>query len=245
MAYKRRRYRRSRRGRLRAYRRRGRRTIARVVNRVLMKKNEIKYKPAGAEGLDCYHNRGLGSAGALTSNQGTVVFNPWAYIQQGTTSQERIGSEVHPRGMSVRMHYAASADRNNQHIRVIVCTIPKVSNGIINDGSNFNLFDTTAGVPNNVLCGFRKDDNGIRILYDRVYNVKSVIQGTSINGYGRLFKRFFIRRKRASKIVWERVNEIVNKPLCVYVLPYDYNSVARTDILGKIDLFYKLYFRDI
>jgi len=210
-----------------------------------MKKNELKYKPAGAEDFALFHNRGASGAGALTSNQGTIVFNPWAFIGQGTTSQDRVGSEVWPRGMSVRLHYVPSEDRMTQHLRIIVCTIPKVSNSIVNDGTNFNLFDTTAGVPNNVLCGFRKDDNGIKILYDKVFYIKAVPFGTTTTGVARFFKRFYIRRKRASKLIWERNNEIINKPLAIYALPYDRFPAVRTDQLGKMDLFYKLYFRDV
>lgn len=210
-----------------------------------MKKNEVKYKPAGAENLTQYHNRGMSSAGALTTNQGSVIFNPWAYIQQGTTSQERIGSEISPRGMALRIHYKSADDRLCQHLRIIICTIPKVSNSIINDGSNFNLFDVTGGVPNNVLCSFRKDDNGIKIFYDKVFKINSVCPGSIATGPGRFFKKLYIKRKRANKIVYERVNEIVNKPLAVYILPYDYVGALRTDILGAADVFYKLYFRDL
>ncbi len=58
-------------------------------------------------------------------------------------------------------------------------------------------------------------------------------------------KRIFIKRKRAGKIVFEQQNEIVNKPLCVYVLPYEYTPTLRTDIIGYCSVFYKLYFRDV
>jgi hypothetical protein len=217
--------------------------MTRVVNRVLTKKSELKYIVAGSEDASLYHNRGTVAAGALTTNQGASVFNPWAFIAQGTTSSQRVGSEIMPRGMSVRLHYVPSEDRMTQHLRVIVCTIPKVSNAVVSDGSNFNLFD--AGVSNNTLCSFRKDDNNIKIMYDKVFSMRAVPFGTTTTGVSRFFKKFFIRRKRSSKIIYERTNEIINKPLAIYVIPYDRYPAVRTDVLGRLDLFYKLYFRDI
>lgn len=174
-----------------------------------------------------------------------MVFNPWSFIAQGTTAQSRIGNEVYPRGMAIRMHYVPSEDRMTQHLRVIICTLPKASAGIVNTGSNFNLFDTTGTAPNNILLNFRKDDTGIRIMFDKVYALKSVPFGSTTTGVNRFFKKLYIKRKRASKIIWEANQQIINKPLCVFVIPYDRYVATRTDILGRLDLFYKLYWRDV
>jgi len=212
---------------------------------VLTKQTELKYQVKGAEAVVLYHNRGTVAAGALTSNQGALVWNPWAFIQQGSSSQERLGSEIWPRGMSLTLHYKPYADRVCTHLRVIVCTIPKVSNSIVSDGSNFNLMDTTAGLPNNTLCSYRKDDNGINVFYDKVFRVEAISRGDISDGEARWYKKIFIQRSKSTKIIFERQNEIVNKPLAVYVLPYDKASTLRTDAIGEIECFYKLYFRDV
>lgn len=212
---------------------------------VLTKQTELKYQVKGTEAVVLYHNRGTVAAGSTTSNQGALVWNPWAFIQQGSSSQERVGSEIWPRGMSLTLHYKPYVDRVCTHLRVIVCTIPKVSNSIVSDGSNFNLMDATGGVPNNTLCSYRKDDNGIKVLYDKVFRVEAVSRGNINDGEARWYKKIFIQRSKSSKIIFERQNEIVNKPLAVYVLPYDKVSSLRTDAIGEIDCFYKLYFRDV
>lgn len=247
MPYKRkyRSYRKSRRGKYGRSRRGLRRTMAKVATKVLMKKNELKYYVAGAEAIPLYHNRGDASAGLLTSNQGALIWNPWALIQQGTTSRDRIASEIWPRGIGLRLHYEPFTDRMATHVRIIVCTIPKSSTGSINTGSNFNLMDAGPGVPNNCLIGFRKDDSGIKVMYDKVFYVKQVPLGTGQDAEGSFFKRLYIKNKRGGKVIFESQNNIVNKPLAVYVIPYDIVGTQRSDTIARCSYMYKLYFRDV
>ena len=70
-----------------------------------MKTAETKYKIGYAENVALYHDRGASSAGLLTSNQGSIVFNPWFAITKGDTVSNRDGDEIYPRGMSFRLMY--------------------------------------------------------------------------------------------------------------------------------------------
>lgn len=246
MAYKRkfsrRRFKRSRRGK---YARKGRRqTFKARVKKAILKTAETKYTMGSIENLALYHDRGNPSAGALTTNQGCVLWNPWYYITKGDTVSQRDGDEIYPRGMSVRMCYYCAADRQAQFVRIIVAVIPKVVAGTITDGTNFDLLDQAGS--NDTVTGMIKKE-GVKVLYDKVWTGKTVGKTEDADqiGENRFYKKIYIKTKKGGKLSWQQDGSLANKPVGLWVIPYDDYDTLRTDILGKFAMTYKLYFKDV
>lgn len=214
------------------------------VRKAILKTAETKYFMGSTEDLSLYHDRGGASAGALTTNQAAVVFNPWYYITKGDTVSQRDGDEIYPRGMAVRMCYYCAADRQAQFVRIIVAVIPKVVSGTIMDGSNFDLMDAAGS--NDTVTGMIKRE-GVKVLYDKIWTGKTVGKSEDADqlGENRFFKKIYIKTKKGGKLSWQQDGTLANKPVGLWVIPYDDYGTLRTDILGKLALTYKLYFKDV
>lgn len=214
------------------------------VKKVLMKTAETKYKIGSAEDISLYHDRGDVSAGFLSSNQGATIWNPWYNITTGDTVSNRDGDEIYPRGFSMRLAIWNDTNRPSVFYRIIVAVIPKIVGGSITNGSNFDLLDQAGS--NDTVTGMIKRE-GVKVLYDRTYTVLGNIKsdGTTNFGLGRLFKKFYIKSKRGGKLKWGQDGLLQNKPVGVWIIPYDNYSSIRTDIVGRVSYTYKLYFKDI
>lgn len=222
---------------------RGRKTFASRVTRVLMKKAESKYYMSAGENQALYHDRGNPTAGLLTSNQGATIFNPWYNITRGTSISQRIGDEITPSGMALRIMYNAVADRPSQFVRIIVAVIPKTVASVILDGSNYDLLD--AGGSNDTVTGMIKKE-GVKCLYDKTLRLQNDGQrAVAAEGDSRMYKKLYIKSKRGSKITWQQDGTLANKPVGVWVIPYDRFGTLRSDGLGLLSYTYKLYFKDI
>jgi hypothetical protein len=106
MAYKRKyRSRRSKKSRRTRYSRKGRRTFQTRVKRVLLKTAETKYFNIAEENVNLYHYVGYSVGVPIVSTPGSLTqfFNQWADIQKGTERYNRIGDNIIPTGMSVKL----------------------------------------------------------------------------------------------------------------------------------------------
>ena len=99
----------------------------RKVRRAVLKTSETKYRINATENVNLYHDRGDGVAGALCTTQGAIIWNPWYTVSRGTAPGNRIGDEVYPIGMSMRLMYWCAADRQAQFVRIIVASVPRVN----------------------------------------------------------------------------------------------------------------------
>lgn len=244
MAFKRkyRKYMRKYRGR--SSRRKGaKRIFQRRVRQALMKTAETKYIMGVAENFGQFHDRGANTAGLLTSNQGACIFNPWFLITRGTSISQRIGDEIYPRGMAVRMMYNAEPNRESQFVRIIVAVIPKVVSGVVMDGSNYDLLDAAGS--NDTVTGMIKRE-GVKVLYDKTFTMQfKGARAVSRTGDSRLFKKFYIKSKKGGKLTWQQDGTLANKPVGIWVVPYDTFGTLRSDLLGALSFTYKLYFKDV
>lgn len=252
MPYKRsyRKYRKtSRRGRLG----RGRRTyrlMKKVATRAIMKKVETKNTTIAVENQGIYHNYQQTALNGQPTSDGTF-WNCWATsIVAGTRYDQRIGNEIYPRGMSIRMYIENLKDRPNLHYRVIIGVAPKTRT----DGTamTFNALELMQGVGSNIIRHVNTE-YGYKILYDRVFKNEA---GTTISNTAdtdrrcHIFKKIWIRRKKGGKIrytgsVAGLAAPIDNKPVFMMVIPYDsYNTLA-TDLLGVLNYQAKLYWKDV
>lgn len=213
------------------------------VRKVIMRTAETKYLMNSTENLSLYHDRGRIDAGLTTSNQGALVFNPWAFITKGDDVNQRAGDEVYPRGMSCRMLYWCAADRQAQFVRIIVAVIPKVVGTFVTNGSNFDLLDAAGS--NDTVTGFVKRE-GVKVLYDKVWTgtARGKTEDVDEKGDNRFYKQFYIKSKKGSKLNWGQDGNLQNKPVGIWVLPYDDWGTLRSDILGQCTYTYKLYFKD-
>lgn len=208
-----------------------------------MKTAETKYQMGSAEAVGLYHDRESSTAGLLTSNQGSIIFNPWYSITKGDTVSNRDGDEIYPRGMAARFMYAASQGREAQFVRVIVAVIPKIVSGTIMDGSNFDLMDAAGS--NDTVTGMIKTE-GVKVLYDKTFTLTySGSRATDRKGDTRLFKKLYIKSRRGGKLSWQQDGTLANKPVGIWVVPYDQYGSLRSDYLGDISWTYKLYFKDV
>jgi len=213
------------------------------VKKVILKTAETKYLIGYSEGNSAYHDRGAVGAGALTSNQGALVFNPWVNITKGTSVSQRIGDEIYPRGMALNIMYWTSAQRASQFVRIIVAVIPKIVGTTIMDGTNFDLIDQ--GSSNDTVTGMIKKE-GVKVLYDKITTFNAHVDTTSGDfGDNRFIKRIYIKSSKGGKLSWGQDGLLVNKPVGVWVIPYQQYNTLRTDILGDVTFTYKMYFKDV
>jgi hypothetical protein len=214
------------------------------VKKVIMKTAETKYVMGTAENVSLYHDRGTVGPSVLSTHQGAIIFNPWFAITRGDTVSNRDGDEIYPRGMAVRMCYWCAADRQAQYVRIIVAVIPKIVSGYITDGTNFDLLDAAGS--NDTVTGFVKRE-GVKVLYDKVWTgtAKGKTEDADELGDNRLYKQFYIKSKKGSKVSWQQDGTLSNKPVGIWVIPYDDYNTLRTDILGRCTYTYKLYFKDV
>ena len=107
------------------------------------------------------------------------------------------------------------------------------------------------------LCRHPTTDLGYKFFYDRVIRnelgqTNTGAEQGSFSGYmrrGHKFLKIWIKRKKASKIIYNNsasgvVAEIVNKPLFFCVLAYDSTNSLITDHIANMSYQTKLYWKD-
>ena len=220
-----------------------------------MKKMETKHATLAEDGRALYHNTQI----SATNSQPTTVsqmFNVWKLIVPGTAVNQRVGTEIWPRGMSMRIFLENVADRPNVHYRIIIGSAPKQrSDGVATNYNNLELLDMGGTVGN--LCRHPTTDLGYKIFYDRVIpNEKGTslianpgLAGDQSNMCCHKFFKVWIKRKKAGKIIYNNsasgvIAEIVNKPLFFCVIAYDSVGTLVTDHIGNVSYQTKLYWKD-
>lgn len=237
--------------------RRGKRTLGRrtyqavkaIAKKVTMKNMETKHATVASDAAALYHNCQI-SAGNTQPTTNAQMFNVWKLIVPGTSVQNRIGTEIWPRGMSIRLFLENMADRSNVHYRVMIGAAPKQrSDGTATNYNNLELLDM-GGVTGNI-CRHPTTDLGYKIFYDRTFRNEFGWTGQGIAGPYRthLFKKIWIKRKKAGKIIYNSsasgvVAEIVNKPLFFTVIAYDSTNSLYTDHIANMSYQTKLYWKD-
>lgn len=235
-------------------RRRGRYSRRRMsfkarVKKVVMKLTETKYFDIATENRQLYHNLGgNGSTIPLSVTSLTPFFNPWLNIQEGSQRFQRIGDKIMPVGMALRLWLANKQDRPNTMVRVIVAVLPKVIGTTVTT-EQFDPFQISnmGGNGNNLIWPPDKDA-GVKFLYDRIHRMGPQ-QATNALGAAKEFTkvvRIWIRRKKSRNIVFNTVDTtLINKPLAVYVIPYEQFSTLTTDNIMSMAGHMRMYYKDI
>jgi len=254
----RRRYSRKRSRRGKYARRRRRSTLKRTVKRILDRKIETKVADFGGENIQLYHNAGEtgGAVGPFLAPQGNVnFFNPWRLILAGTADFNRIGNEIEPRGMRLRIWLANKLDRPNIIYRVSVGILPKLNQaGVVTTATNAEWLMPTVGNGNNLIRRVNHD-LGVKMLFDRLIRneqgsnlvANELLQSDQNNKECHKVVDIWIRRKRSSKIIYNGAGAgatIVNKPVFLCVTPYDSFGTLVTDNIASYAYNCTLYFKD-
>lgn len=222
------------------------------VNRVINKKTETKYFDLGVENNQLYHNLGWGTSLIPPTVCSSISnwFNPWINIGQGTSRFTRIGDEISPRGMLLKMFLANKIDRPNVQYRIIVARLPKIYNGSITTLSFDPFQAANAGTCGNLQLLPADKDKGVKFYYDRIHRMPSQ-QFSNIDGPGTKKEitktvKLWIKRKRAGKIRFDtNGNTLVNSPVAIYVLPYEQFSTLTTDNVASVTGFMRMYYKDV
>lgn len=234
---------------------RSRRSFTARVKKVIMKTSETKEWDFANENQQLFHNTGLSG----TTFVGPLIFNPWNAIGQGAGKQQRIGDTITARGMSLRLWMANKSDRPNLLYRVIVCILPKTYNNARVTAGSIDIGTASfSGSNGNYICLPVDVEKGIKVLYDRVFSCEKGVSNISYPGpipatrpagnvEAHMFKKLWIRSKKNSTIKYESNanQDIINKPMAVYVIPYDSFGTLTTDNVASCAFFAKLYFKDV
>jgi len=215
-----------------------------------MKTAETKYFDIGVQNVELYHN--CGEFITLFPGFETSIvnwFNPWSKILKGTDRLNRIGDKITPRGMALKIFLANKNDRPNTQYRVIVATLPKVFNGSITT-ARFDPFQrANQGTCENTMLLPADHDKGVKFLYDRVLRPSTQQQVVGLAGTNKeqtKTVKLWIKRKRAREIVFDTTSaDIINKPLAIYVIPYEQYSTLETDNIASVTGFMRMYYKDV
>jgi hypothetical protein len=216
-----------------------------------MKKAETKYKDIGVENVQLYHN--LGATTLLAPGNVTSIsefFNPWSTITAGTGRNQRVGDRITPRGMSLKLYLANKVDRPNTMVRLIVAVLPKMYNNTVTTNVFFP-FQVYSGLGNNMIIP-ADTDKGVKFLYDRVHTLGTSHPGayTNVSGWERKERtkivKLWIKRKSSRDIIFDNnLQEIVNKPLAVFAIPYEQYSTIATDNIMSLAGAMRMYYKDV
>jgi hypothetical protein len=221
------------------------------VKKVLMRTAETKYIDFGEDNVQLYHN--VGQSGVLPPipfipRSIPGLFNIWSQIQTGALRDQHIRDKITPRGMSWTMFLENKADRPSTMYSIMVAKLPKQYNGTVTT-EQFNPFQNT-GTGNHMLLAV-DHDIGVRLLYDKIIWIGSTqsIGDTypqANHRKGTKYIRLWIKRKKASPIVFnQNLQQIVNSPIAIYVIPYEEHNTFKTDNIANMDYRCRLYWKDI
>jgi hypothetical protein len=209
-----------------------------------MKRSETKSLVASSENIQLFHNTGA-TSGVFNG----IIFNPWQAIQQGVTSITRIGTEIYPIGMSVRLELFNKLDRPNITYRIVVAVIPKLYGGSAT-ASNFDWRDSTGS--GNSLLSWVKPDCGIKVLYDKIHRneshfsaIPTGVAGDQDGKEAHKMVKFYIKSPTGSKLMWDPLGNMINKPICMYIIPYDSYGTLTTDNIASCAINTKYFWKDI
>lgn len=209
-----------------------------------MKNTETKFYESGLDNMQLFHNKGFGilAPGPVPSSI-PFLFNFWSNITPGSGRDQRIGDKITPRGMSLTMFIANKQDRANARWRVMICTVPKEYNGTVTGSANFDPFQNT-GTGNRLLLA-PDHDKGVKVLYDRIHLPANYQEKTNLDKEKAKVIKLWIKRKNAKPIVFNQaLQQIVNRPIAVYIIPYEQYSTLETDNIASVSARARVYYKD-
>lgn len=216
----------------------------------LVRKPEVKMYTIAGENLQLYHNTGIGGY----AFSGPVLFNPWNQVAGGSGRQQRIGDKIVPVRMDLKIWVANKLDRPNITYRVIVCILPKTFNNVRVGAGSIDIGSPVwSGTCGNYSILPVDEDKGITVLYDKTQLIQTGFNASNPTGttfVGKEAHGYFdisIKRPRSGEIRYESnsTQDILNRPVAIYVIPYDSYGTLTTDNVSSCSFFCKLLFTDV
>jgi hypothetical protein len=93
-------------------------------------------------------------------------------------------------------------------------------------------------------------DKGVKFLYDKIITLQNQSIGVAYsqnnNKRGTKYMKLWIKRKLANDIVFnQNLQQIVNKPIALYVIPYEEFATFETDRVAHFDYRVRLDWKDV
>ena len=212
------------------------------VQRIVRRNQETKYILIGQEDRQLYHD--VGNASGPTTNQVSVLLDPFQYINIGTGRQNRIGDQIQPTGISIRLWLANKADRMDLLYRVLIVLLPRSINGAVTTVNNVDLFQVMDQATNNSTISGAVDTEKVKkVLVDRVYHLQNATGFDTKEVH--MAKKYWIRFKRSRPIKYTATN-YHSSPyvMALYVIPYDSYGTLQTDNVASCNYTARVYFKD-
>lgn len=152
--------------------------------------------------------------------------------------------------MSIRMMLYNRSDRPSMHFRVVVAILPKIFGGSIVTSQFANTFQiSNQGTCNNTMLLPADQDAGVKFLYDKLhYPSNGFVAARAAGGLTKeptKCVKLWIKRKKAGPIVFDTTNStLVNRPLAIYVIPYESFGTSQLDNVARVDGFLRMYYKD-
>jgi hypothetical protein len=163
---------------------------------------------------------------------------------------QRIGDKICPRGISIKMYMANKFDRMHTQVRVIVAVLPKVVAGAVTI-PRFDPFQlANSGANGNNMINPPDSDRGIKFLYDRTYILDNMGWVSAPGGgYAKeptKYIKLWIKHKGSNVITYDQGTfDISERPLAVYVIPYEQYSTLNTDNVTSMAGYMRMYYKDV
>lgn len=211
--------------------------VRKIAKQVMLGQSEQKFVDTNWSKIELYHNAYV--VGAFTANLLSSVCLP----AEGSTDNSRDGNKIYISGISVPLMLYTKGDRLNTKFRVICI---KYSQGY-NPFANYTaLFDNISG---NVMLD-KPNPDLVKVIFDKTIGNSNfqTATGSTGNDEQTRFKKFWVPIKRYFTFRDDNTQQY-NKPahnIGLIVVAYDtYGSIQTTDNVGAVQLWQRLYFRDV
>lgn len=209
--------------------------VRKIAKNVIMKNTEQKYFDWNHGKTELYHNSYTIGGKFLNVLDNAIL------PTQGDTDNSRDGNQIYVSGVSIPMMLYTKGDRLNTKFRVIAF---KYSQGYNPNATYEALFDNISG---NVMLDKVNPDT-VKIIFDKTIGNTRLFPGGTGNDELTMFRKFWIPIKR--KFTFRADNSTYfNTPnfnIGVAVVAYDtYGSITGTDNIGAVQLWTRLYFKDV
>jgi hypothetical protein len=87
-------------------------------------------------------------------------------------------------------------------------------------------------------------DEGVKFLYDKIHRMGNMQEKESTREFTKIIKLWI--RSKGRKVVFNTfTQDIVNRPLAVYCIPYEQYSTLTTDNVASMAGVLRMYYKDV
>lgn len=204
-----------------------------MARSAVLKSCETKYVSSGSENVQLYHNGGGAFSWVSLSNLLATT--------QGNTQITRVGDEVYPVGLSMRLWLSNKSDRPNVSYRVYIVAVPP-------DQTSTSPTGFFKGVSGNKMVDYIDTDR-YNVLYHKIlgplsgdYSLESAATNKE---HSRLLKIWLpIKGKVVYNIDGGNLPKYQKHILSFGVIAYDAFGSIVTDNIASYAVAYRFYFKD-